>query len=263
MREIAVCIQNSNKNVTPLETIKSVKNSGFKNVFVQWYDKDWKIDQQEQVNFCKEQGLNIIFAHLGCQNINDIWQEGEEGEKLVSRYQTDIENCKNNGIPLVIMHLVSKFEAPGPNEIGLNRIRKITDYAKKVGVKIAFENTKIKGYLEYVLSKITDEHIGVCFDIGHYHAHFKDEFPFEMFKNRIFAVHLHDNDQTDDQHLLPYDGTINWTDSIKKLIDANYQGPITLELSYRRDYLKYSIDEFYKEGYKRAMQIKNIFDENE
>ena len=33
-------------------------------------------------------------------------------------------------------------------EIGLNRIRKIIEYAKELNIKVAFENTKIKGYLE-------------------------------------------------------------------------------------------------------------------
>ena len=205
MRELAVCVQNSNKEVDPIQTIYSIKNNGFKNVFVQWYDENWKVSQQEQVNLCKKLGLNIIFAHLGYQNINAIWKEGEEGEKLIERYQKNIKDCKENGIKLVIMHLASKFNAPKYNEIGLKRIKKITDYAKGLGVKVAFENTKLKGYLEYVLSYITDENVGICFDIGHYHAHFNDEFPFETFKNKIFAIHLHDNDQSDDQHLLPFD----------------------------------------------------------
>ena len=76
MREIAVVIQNDNKNVTPIETINAIKKAGFKNVFVQWYDADWEISQQEQVNLCKKLGLHIIFAHLGYQKINSIWEEG-------------------------------------------------------------------------------------------------------------------------------------------------------------------------------------------
>ena len=36
MRELAVAIQNENKNVNAIETIHSIKKAGFKNVFVQW-----------------------------------------------------------------------------------------------------------------------------------------------------------------------------------------------------------------------------------
>ena len=64
MKELAVAIQNENEKVSIIETIKSIKNAGFKNVFVQWFDENWEHNQEEQVKLCKELGLNIIFAHL-------------------------------------------------------------------------------------------------------------------------------------------------------------------------------------------------------
>ena len=261
MRELAMCVQNGNQNVSVENTIYAIKNAGFKNVFVQWYDKDWDFRQEEQVALCKKLGLNIIFAHLGYQNINSIWEEREEGEGLIERYKNDIWNCKQNGISLVIMHLTTKKVAPMYGEVGLRRFRKITEYAKEIGVKVAFENTRIKGYLEYVLGNIKDDNVGLCFDIGHYHVHFNDEFNFKFFKDRIFAVHLHDNDKTDDLHLMPFDGTINWKDGIKKLKECNYDGPITMELCYRYEYLKIPIGEFYKKGFEVGKNLQKIFEE--
>ncbi len=259
MQEIAVVVHNSNENVNVLETINSIKNAGFKNVFIQWYDKDWECSQDKQVKICKELGLNIIFAHLGYKNINYIWEEGLEGEKLVEKYKKDILNCKQYNIPMVVMHLTSKSIAPIYNEIGLNRLKEITQYAQELGIKVAFENTKIKGYLEYVLENIRKDNVGICYDAGHCHVHFNDEFNFEIFKDRIFAVHLHDNDKKDDLHLLPFDGTINWNYVMEKLKECNYNGPITLELCYRYDYLNMSLDEFYKEGFNRGQKLQNIF----
>ena len=261
MRELAVAIQNENKKVSVIETIKSIKNAGFKNVFVQWYDENWEHSQEEQVKVCKELGLNIIFAHLGYQNINSIWEEGIEGDNQVERYKKDIKNCHDNGIPMVVMHLTSHKKAPKYREIGLNRIRKIVEYAKELNIKVAFENTKIQGYLEYVLDNIKEENVGICFDVGHYHAHFNDKFNFEFFKDRIFAVHLHDNDKSDDLHLLPFDGTIDWKHVINKLKECNYNGPVTLELCYRFDYLKMSSDDFYKKGYNIGIKLAEMFEE--
>ncbi len=82
MREIAVAIQNDNEKVTPLQTIDAIKKAGFQNVFVQWYNKDWKIGQQEQLDYAKKLGLNIIFAHLGYQNINEIWKNTQERRSI-------------------------------------------------------------------------------------------------------------------------------------------------------------------------------------
>lgn len=260
MRDLAVAVSNDNENVSVQETIRAIEKSGFKNVFIQWYDKKLDFSQEEQVKLCQSLNLNIIFAHLGYQNINSIWLDGEEGEKLVDRYKDDIKKCKEYDIPMVVMHLTSHFEAPKYSEIGLERLKKIISYAKELGMKVAFENTKIKCYLEYVLKNIKDENVGVCFDSGHCHVHFDDEFNFEFFKDRIFAVHLHDNDKSDDLHLMPFDGTIDWQDVLTKLKKANYTGFITLELCYRYDYLNMPIDEFYKLGYERAEKVAEIYD---
>lgn len=261
MREIAVAVSNDNENITPIETIKAIKEAGFKNVFIQWYNKDWKYTQEEQLKYIKQLGLNIIFAHLGYKDINTIWEDGELEDYLVQKYKNDINICKENNIPMVVMHLTSHSSAPMYNEMGLDRIKKIVDYANELNIKVAFENTEIKGYLEYVLSNIKNENVGICYDSGHCHAHFNDDFNFELFKNRIFAVHLHDNDKSGDLHLLPFDGTINWNWVVKNLKDNNYNGPITLELCYSRDYLKLSPLEFYKKGYKIGEEIAKMFED--
>lgn len=260
MKKIAVVIHNNNENVTVIETIDAIKKAGFKDVFVQWYNKEWEYSQEEQLKYARKQGLNIIFAHLGYKNINDLWKECDEGNKLVENYKKDIKICKQNNIPMVVMHLTSKKVAPNYNEIGLERIREIVNYAKELDIKVAFENTKIKGYLEYVIQNLDNDNVGICYDAGHCHVHFNDEFPYEMFKNKIFAVHLHDNDKSDDLHLLPFDGTIDWEKVIKKLRDCNYEGPITLEPCYRYDYLNLTLDEFYKKAYEVGKKIGNMFD---
>ena len=77
-----------------------------------------------------------------------------------------------------------------------------------------------------------------------------------MFKNKIFTIHLHDNDKSDDLHLLPFEGTIDWNELTNNLKNANYNGPITLESCYRYGYLNMSIEEFYKLSLKKAKQIK-------
>ena len=117
-------------------------------------------------------------------------------------------------------------------------------------------------YLELwkLVNNIKDKNVGICFDVGHYHAHFNDEFDFEFFKERIFAVHLHDNDKTDDLHLLPFEGTIDWKYVIKKLKECNYNGPVTLELCYKNDYLSMSLDDFYRKGYNVGEKLQEFFE---
>ena len=262
MREIAVVVSNDNELITPIETIDVIKDAGFKNVFVQWYNEKWVHSQKEQLNYIKSLGLNVLFAHLGYQNINSIWEDSAEGEELVARYKHDIDTCKQNGVPMVVLHLTSHSEAPMYGDVGLKRIKQIVDYAEDLKIKVAFENTKILGYLDYVMDHIKNDNVGICFDSGHYHAHFKGEFDFEKYKNRIFAVHLHDNDGNRDMHQIPFDGTADWESIIRELNAANYIGPITLEMCYVEDYLKITPLEFYKKSYLVAEKLAKMFEIN-
>ena len=59
MRDIAVVVSNDNAcNI--YETLEGVIKAGFKNVFIQWYDKDWNPSQEEQLKLIKEKGLMIL-----------------------------------------------------------------------------------------------------------------------------------------------------------------------------------------------------------
>ena len=259
MSDLAVCVQDDDKNVSPKETIDAIYKAGFKNVFVQYYRRDnLEFDELKQIDYCRQLGLNIIFSHLGYKNINEIWIAGEKGEEVTNQYIEDLYLMKEKQIDMVIMHLSSHMDPPKYNEIGLERIKKIVRCAKELGIKIAFENTKKRGYLEYILGNIKEDNLGICYDAGHCHCHFNDEFNYEFFRDKIFAVHLHDNDKSEDLHLLPFDGTINWNYVLTELKENNYNGPITMELAYREAYLNQSISDFYKEGYRRGLKLEEI-----
>lgn len=259
-RNIAVTISNAHQKGTPIDLINSIKSAGFEHVFVEWYNKDWEVSQQTQLDTARNLGLNIIFAHLGYQGINNLWLDNEEGEALVTRYKNDLRICKDNHVDMVCMHLTSKSVAPEANPTGIRRIQEIADYAKELGIKIAFENTKTKGYQEYVLEHVKNDNVGICLDSGHLHAHFKDELPFEEFKDKIFCVHLHDNMGEKDQHLIPFEGTIDWTWLLTKLKECNYKGPVTLELVYQNHYIEQDMTEFYKKGYEAGQRLVEMME---
>lgn len=260
MRKFIQCAQNQNENVSIIDTIKAIKNAGFDGVFVQWYDKDWAVSQQEQVDLCRSLGLEIEFAHLGYTNTNSLWYDDNLGDITTQNYIENLVDMKKNNINLVVMHLSVGKDFPPKTEIGLVRFSKIIKAAEELGIRIAFENTRGHGYLEYLFENIKSDNIGVCLDTGHYHCHFKDQFNWELFKDKIWALHTHDNDSSYDQHLLPFDGTIDWKDTFEKIKKSGYDGPITLESCYEESYLDMSLDDFYKESYNRAKTVNDIFE---
>lgn len=99
--------------------------------------------------------------------------------------------------------------------------KEINEYAKHKNIQFAIENSgghpdKYKYLMmtrreefERLLSEIDDRNFGVLFDIGHYNIS-RYVYPGESierfishFKHKIFQVHLHRNDGSNDQHLSP------------------------------------------------------------
>ena len=109
------------------------------------------------------------------------------------------------------------------------------------------------------MANIQSDNLGICFDSGHFHTFFKDDYDISKYKNKVLAVHLLDNFATGDMHLMPFDGTVNWDEIVAKLKNAGYKGPITLELVYQRDYLNMNILDFYKRGYKIGQKLQKMF----
>ena len=71
---------------------------------------------------------------------------------------------------------------------------------------------------------------GFCLDTGHLHllrVAFEDFIP--VLGNRIAALHIHDNSQSADSHLMPYAGSIDWGDFVKELKNIEYSGNLSFE----------------------------------
>ena len=71
----------------------------------------------------------------------------------------------------------------------------------------------------------------VVLDTGHSHlAGDLPELP-QQAGRFLNNLHIHDNDRTSDQHLLPGNGTIDWAAFVADLCQAQYRGPLLLEVS--------------------------------
>lgn len=258
MNELLISIRNYNSD-NYKDIINNIKKVGFKNVFVEWYNQDLKL-QKDILNYVQELGLNIVFAHLGYQNANALWEDNEFGDMIMNQYIEDIKDCKKSGIDLVVMHPTFEDGNPGMNEIGLRRIKKILDVAADYDMKVAFENVELVEYLEYIVKNVHRSNLFFCFDVGHCHLFNNDDFDIELFKNKIFIIHLHDNFKKLDDHNLPFDGTVDWEKSIKQIIDMHYDGYMAIESGYNNYYKNLSLEEYYKLAYERGMKIRELFE---
>lgn len=72
------------------------------------------------------------------------------------------------------------------------------------------------------------------------------------------ALHLNDNDGKGDQHLMPFDGNINWDTVMKKITDIQYKGATTLEImNMGYEYIK-EPREYLAIVFERAKKLRDL-----
>lgn len=70
----------------------------------------------------------------------------------------------------------------------------------------------------------------LCFDTGHLHLLRGDLRRYlTVLGDRIACLHIHDNDQFGDYHLLPYTGTFTWELFLAMLKEIGYKGDLSFE----------------------------------
>jgi sugar phosphate isomerase/epimerase len=73
--------------------------------------------------------------------------------------------------------------------------------------------------------------VGLCMDFGH--AHLMSDVPdaIETAAEHLITTHVHDNKRREDDHLIPFQGTIHWPSALVTMMKIGYDGTYMLELA--------------------------------
>jgi L-ribulose-5-phosphate 3-epimerase len=178
-----------------------------------------------------------------------------------------IDACKAIGCKILIIHLNSTLpddELEDRTKKAKQSLAQLIPYAKDNKVNIAIENlddADSVSLFEDILSIYKDENFGVCYDSSH--ANLVPD-PFDILKrypNRIIALHISDNRGTSDDHILPYEGSIDWNEFAKYFLKVKYNGVFMLEVEMRESAFK-DPKIFLKEAYERAKKLIGLIEKN-
>lgn len=122
---------------------------------------------------------------------------------------------------------LEKFDA------ALTSIEHLKLFAKERGVQLLLENTpndlstpeRLLQFIHY-----TRLDLKICFDTGHAHMAGGVQAAFETLKERIISTHIHDNHREKDDHLMPFDGEIDWNQTIRGFRTVEDRFPILFEI---------------------------------
>lgn len=132
-----------------------------------------------------------------------------------------------------IQHVARQRDLPDDRkwDAAFSSLEHLSLFARQRGVTLAIENTpgematlvNLKNFLEQTrLSNVK-----LCFDAGHAHLEGGAVEALEAVRDLVVTTHMHDNRGERDDHLLPYEGTIDWDAMLTALPD---EAPLVLEL---------------------------------
>jgi sugar phosphate isomerase/epimerase len=152
------------------------------------------------------------------------------------------------------------------------------DYCLEKGIKICIENLPDSPeeaqmeLLDRLFERYGPEFMGLCFDTGHGNITSKDGLAFaKRYTERLFIAHIHDNHgavtpeycecipliKASDEHLIPFEGTVNWEGFAEVLAGSPYKPPYLMEVTMRSSENE---EEFFKKAMKAGKRLQAMVD---
>jgi sugar phosphate isomerase/epimerase len=110
--------------------------------------------------------------------------------------------------------------------------------AEPLGVRIAVEVipnelSRAGSLVHFVEDVIDAADVGICLDVGHAHLDGDLVEAIETVSEHLIAVDVHDNHGRADDHLVPFEGSIDWPGALTVVQKVGYDGPLMLEIGAR------------------------------
>jgi sugar phosphate isomerase/epimerase len=201
------------------------------------------------------QSLGLTLTSLHAPTSRDLSATRESGQPLsicevervrrieaMDELKRAIDVAEDLPFPRMIFHMGGTRETADPRkrDAAFSSLEHLILHARHVGVTICVENTTSEmgdpTYLRSFYDETRLTGLRFNFDIGHAHLADGPEEGrvgkgFTPLRELVVGAHIHDNHGDKDEHLPPYDGTIDWEKSIGVLKTAPLSDlPCLLEL---------------------------------
>lgn len=205
----------------------------------------------EELGYIRAAGLTVTQAHAPFPAY--LPERPESLDYIIKIQRRCIEFCDAIGCKNLIIHGISLSNNDMTNTpesikaLNYKLYESLIDVLVKTNVTVCLENLftgspkgLIEGtcsnpyeaveYIDTLNAKAGKECFGLCLDTGHLNLlrkSFRTYVP--ILGKRIKALHVHDNNGTADQHLMPYTGTLNWDHFCDTMHEIGYEGDLSFE----------------------------------
>jgi sugar phosphate isomerase/epimerase len=141
----------------------------------------------------------------------------------------------------LVMHLGVPAAAPGAAQdnhaqSATRSLEEIAAAAQEVGVQVAIEVipnalSSAEALVHLIEEQLEGIDVGICLDYGHAHLMGDLGEAIECVGGHLRTTHVHDNRGREDDHLVPFAGSINWDTAMMETQKIGYDGVLVLEVA--------------------------------
>jgi sugar phosphate isomerase/epimerase len=143
--------------------------------------------------------------------------------------------------PIVVLHLgVPVAQQPdgrdNRRDASLRSLETLVEQSGVLGVQLALEVipnplSEAERLASFIEDELEQPGVGICLDSGHAHLLGDLAEAIEAVSGHLVTTHLHDNRRKADDHLVPFEGSIDWAEAAMTLQKVGYEGVWMLELA--------------------------------
>lgn len=195
--------------------------------------------------------LHSVHAPLGESWSGGRWNspfslasvDNEARARAMAETERALQIARRIPFKALVVHLgVPRWSPTASADNGRDAARRSVEalqtLAEPLGVQIAIEVAQNElsraGSLVHFIDEVIDStDVGICLDFGHAHIDGDLVETIETVSEHVIAVDVHDNNGRADDHLLPFDGTIEWPAALTAVQKIGYEGVLMFEINPR------------------------------
>jgi sugar phosphate isomerase/epimerase len=180
--------------------------------------------------------------------VNDKWgraystatREEDARRETMGEMQAALEIARRIPFTYFVVHLgIPAAQNPGPREnsreAAVRSIDEIYRAAASLDVKVALEvmDNKLStapALIDLIENDLDGLNVGVCMDVGHAFMMGDVTDAIETASGYLETTHIHDNHRQRDDHLVPFDGAIDWAGAMMAFEKIGYDGGLMFEI---------------------------------
>lgn len=231
-----------------LEKVQLVQEAGFRYIDLSLYTvrendpliiaDNWRETAEKLKCYTKEHGLQFVQSHA--PNTNALGGE-KEWEKAVKQTIRAVEVCGYLGIPNLVVHSGWDKEATKEEWFERNKafFSQLFPAMEANKVNVLHENTtsanmpwyypKTGADMREFSQYVNHPYFHSCWDTGHANIEGPQYQQILDLGDDLYALHINDNRGKQDEHIIPFLGTMNMDEILNALKAIEYQGIFTLE----------------------------------